>query len=167
MARGLRLAVSYAYVERPNTRRNLSFFLRHGLDSSVALLSIVVKIGRPSDHAGDGGGSGCGFSLDIPKEHRERVRVTVAENTGYDMESHRRNALLFATLEEEEAQRQRETETEDGGDPLFTHFVAMNDSAMGPFCRGDPAARAAEGAAEEEEVDEEEPGPGPWHRLFA
>jgi hypothetical protein len=39
----LRIAVSYAYVERPNTRRNLEFFLRHGLDSSVAFVSIVVK----------------------------------------------------------------------------------------------------------------------------
>ena len=144
----LRIAISYAYVERDNTRRNLAFFLAHGLDSSVALLSIIVKGGRPSDGAGSGGKGG--FSVSIPEEHRERVRVTFApENVGYDMESHRRNAALFAEVEKEK-------------EP-FTHYVAMNDSTLGPFCTS-----STSGAVENEEENEEEgPGPGPWHRLFA
>ena len=145
----LRLAISYAYVERDNTRRNLAFFLTHGLDESVALLSIVVKGGRPSDGAGSGGKEG-GFSVSIPEEHRERVRVTFApENVGYDMESHRRNAALFAEVEKEK-------------EP-FTHYVAMNDSTLGPFCTS-----SSSGAVENENEEEGPgPGPGPWHRLFA
>jgi hypothetical protein len=151
MATPLRIAISYAYVERPNTRRNLEFFLKHGLDDSVALLSIVVKGGRPSDGAGVGGG---GFSVAIPEAHKGRVRVTFAEeNVGYDMESHRRNALLFAELEEGK---------EAEGEGLFTHFVAMNDSARGPFCTRQPSPSTTR-----EEEEEEGPGPGPWHRLFA
>ena len=143
MGTKFRIAISYAYVERPNTRRNLQFFLNHGLDESVSLLSIVVKGGRPSDGAGSGGD---GFTVTIPEEHRERVTVTMAEeNVGYDMESHRRNVVLFAELQEEKEEP-------------FTHYVAMNDSALGPFCRN-PVA--------EEEEEEEGPGPGPWHRLFA
>lgn len=171
MAANLRIAVSYAYVERPNTRRNLDFFLKHGLDESVSLLSIVVKGGRPSDGAGSGGE---GFSVDIPEEHRERVRVTFAEeNMGYDMESHRRNALLFAEMEEKE----RHAAEEEGlaaPSSRFTHYVAMNDSAIGPFCTSPrrPSPSQSPPVEKEEEEEEEEgpgpgPGPGPWHRLFA
>ena len=170
MAPHLRIAVSYAYVERPNTRRNLQFFLRHGLDESVALLSIVVKGGPPRDGAGAGGVGG--FTVDIPEEHRARVRVTFAEeNVGYDMESHRRNARLFA-----------EEEAGAGAAASFTHIVAMNDSALGPFCR--PPSRRYEDGEEEGEGEHQQsdehaaaaadddnipdgPGPGPWHRLFA
>lgn len=180
----LRIAISYAYVERPNTRRNLEFFLQHGLDSSVALLSIVVKGGRPSDGAGAGGPGGC--TVEIPEAHRGRVRVTFAEeNVGYDMESHRRNAALFAELEEKKRKQKDEGDRDaagagdpESGESLFTHFVAMNDSAMGPFCRQPPTSTAAEEeekeedcvgkqSEKEEEEEEEGPGPGPWHRLFA
>ena len=86
------------------------------------------------------------------------MRVTHADNVGYDMQSHRMNARLFAAAAAAGAA---------AGAELFTHFVAMNDSAMGPFVGSSERAAAADADADADGAADDSPDAAPWHRLFA
>eukprot|EP00873_Tetraselmis_striata_P044776 jgi/Tetstr1/465040/TSEL_009768.t1 len=75
-----RIYISYSYFEREQSRKNLAFFLQHGvLGFDNVTVDLVAK------------GETC--NVRVPEGARANVRVRRAENVGFDFGTHRENLM--------------------------------------------------------------------------
>lgn len=99
-----KVLISYSFYEKENTKRNLLFFIKHGLQEDMFLL-LNVKI-TDNDN-----------SLYLTEiSNKTNCHVTYSENIGYDYKAHLINLELIKAL-----------------NVKSTHLILMNDSCIGPF----------------------------------
>lgn len=98
-----RILVSYCYYEKVNTKRNLDFFIRHGLYDNVHLIINIKNVKtNPKD---------------LP--NKRNITKISSKNEGWDFKGHLDNFRYMRSI----------TNLEKS----FDYVLIMNDSCIGPF----------------------------------
>lgn len=98
-----RILVSYCYHEKANTKRNLNFFIRHGLYDNIHL---VINIKNEKTNL-----------TKLP--NKSNITKVLSKNEGWDFKGHLDNLTHMRSIMNIEN--------------TFDYVVLMNDSCIGPF----------------------------------